>query len=30
MKRVNFSPSGNYLLTAGYDHLIKLWNYENR
>lgn len=28
VKRVNFSPSGNYLLTAGYDHLIKLWNYE--
>ncbi|MGE6631695.1 WD40 repeat domain-containing protein [Bacillus sp. NPDC077027] len=28
VKRVNFSPSGNYLLTAGYDHLIKLWDYE--
>ncbi|MEC2393470.1 WD40 repeat domain-containing protein [Bacillus toyonensis] len=28
VKRVSFSPSGRYLLTAGYDHLIRIWDYE--
>ncbi|MGZ4113068.1 MAG: WD40 repeat domain-containing protein, partial [Tumebacillaceae bacterium] len=26
VKKVVFSPSGTYLLTAGYDHRIKIWN----
>lgn len=26
VKKVVFSPTGAYLLTAGYDHRIKIWN----
>lgn len=25
VKKVSFSESGNYILTAGYDHLIRIW-----
>ncbi|QAS54733.1 WD40 repeat domain-containing protein [Halobacillus litoralis] len=29
VKQVTFSPSGNLLLTAGYDHKINIWNVDD-
>ncbi|WP_026961914.1 WD40 repeat domain-containing protein [Alicyclobacillus herbarius] len=26
VKRIKFSPTGEYLLTAGYDHFIRIWD----